>query len=128
LKLGWDATSSLVSELHPDILKSVLLLYRRYELLNFCVQEYGRTLSDLELASDDPRKVQLKKHLNSTIDTFNTTIDSAREQGRNLAGQLLPLAGLKVPKKSEAPPRDYAQDVEKLLSERAARLKRLGEM
>ena len=125
--LGWHAVSGLVSELPADLVKSVLLLYRRYEHLNFCVQEYSRAADELQtLETSSQRSAVLRSRINSTIDVFNTSIDKAFDEGKSLAAKLLPIAGIDERREADAPTRDYAKDVDNLLGERAQRLERLG--
>jgi hypothetical protein len=124
--LGWNAVGGLITELHADLVKSTLLLYTRYQHLNFCIQEYGRVLD--ELAKSDVgsnRESTLKRELNATIDVFNTSVDIVFDQGRELAGKLLPVARIKESAKDAQPARDYAADVDKLLRDRARRMKDL---
>lgn len=125
--IGWHAVGTLVSELHPDLVKSILLLYRRYEHLDFCVAEYGRVLDEIQrLEPGSKRETYLKGQIDSTIDVFNTSVDTVFDQGKTLAGKLLPIAGLKNNDEAPAPARDYGADVDKLLAERAERIRRLG--
>ena len=129
--LAWDATTDLLRELPADLLKQILLLYVRYEQLNSYVQEYGKTLDELQAAqaaNNAHRETMLKGHLNSIIDAFNTALDKVIETAKDpILPQLLKLSGIKE-MKTEKLPRDYMADVEKLLEERAERIRALSVM
>ena len=127
-RLAWDATTDLLRELPPDLLKRILLLYTRYEHLNYCVEDYGKTVDELQTAKNDPHRENiLKHHLNSTIDVFNTALDTTIDSGKEIMPLLLKAAGIKETKDKNAP-RDYAKDVDKLLREREERIRALGAM
>ena len=126
--IGWQAASGLISELPPDLIKDVLLMYRRYEHLNFCIAEYGKTFEELQaVEKGSPREATVRRHLDTTIDVFNTGIDTAFEQGKTLAGKLLHVAGIKERVDPSTPVRNYDKVVEELLGERARRLDALNQ-
>lgn len=124
-RLGWDATTDLLRELPPDLVKRILLLYKRYDYLNFCVGEFSKTFDELHAVRNDPQREKvLRDHLASTVDAFNIALDKAIDTGKEIAPQLLKLARVKE-EKATTPPRDYARDVEEHLRERAERIRRL---
>lgn len=125
--LAWDATTDLLRELPPDLVKRILLLYRRYQHLNFCVNEYAKTMDELPSWSDPHQIAILKGHLNSTIDTFNTGLDTAIDTGKEILPQLLKLSGIKE-EETDQPPRDYTRVVDEHLRGRAERIRALGAM
>ena len=65
--------------------------------------------------------------MNSTIDTFNTGLDTAIDTGKEILPQLLKLSGIKE-EKTDEPPRDYTKVVDEHLRGRAERIRALGSM
>jgi len=123
-RLGWDATTDLLRELPPDLVKRTLLLYKRYDYLNFCVREFSTTFDELQAAKNDTERTKvLNGHLASTVDAFNIALNKAIDTAKEILPQLLKLAGIKEEKTTTAPPRDYARDVEDHLRERAERIR-----
>jgi hypothetical protein len=127
--MAWDASSSIVSELDPGVLKRLVLLYNRFETVNELVPLYADASDQLDAcAADAPKRPKLTKYVNSIIDVFNTTLDSAFDDSKVLLPSLLSAAGIPLDEGDSGPTRDYASDVRKLLSEREKRLKALEEM
>ena len=125
--MGWDATSESLRELPAELIKSLVLLYNRYRYLNSTAQNFGKSLDQYESLPDtDPRKQRLQRNLDVYIDVFNTSLDKAIENGKTTLPQLLILSGVKERAEAEAKLRDYAKDVEKLLSDREERIRRLN--
>jgi|SRR4051812_27339000 len=124
--LGWESASNSLSELDAETLKSLVLLYHRYRYLNKCVFLYAEALRERDAtAVDDARRPRMERQLDLAIDVFNTAIDSAIEQGKQLLPRILSAAKIKESRTPPGEVRNYQDLVDKLFAEREARMRRL---
>ncbi len=120
---AWEKAGDRVSELDPDLVKRLLLLYIRYSDLNNYVSMFNQLLYQQDaFSATDPRRKVLERNLAAIIDNFNTGIDKAIESGKSISTSLLHVVRIKIPKTSKGPTRDYASDVERFMSDREERI------
>ncbi|MBL8989743.1 MAG: hypothetical protein JNJ80_25965 [Gemmatimonadetes bacterium] len=125
--MGWDSAAQVLSELDPELLKSLVLLYNRYRYLNRCVELYAEALREQDaMPKTDPRYPRVQRHLEITIDVFNTAIDNTIDDGKKILPRLLAGAGIKEPKTKPTEVRNYQDLVDKLIAEREGRLRGLA--
>lgn len=125
--IGWQTSASALSEMPAETIKTLVLLYNRYRYLNDRVGAFARVLQQRDaLPEGDARRLQLQRELDLMIDTFNTGIDKAIEDGKAILPDLLALSGVKEHPVAEEQLRNYAADVDKLFADREERIKRLN--
>ncbi len=125
--LGWESASGVISELDAELLKSLVLLYHRYRYLNKCVGLYSDGLRELDsMPQTDQRYPRVKRHLDLTIDVFNTAIDEAIDHGKKLLPKILATTTIREPKVTQGEARNYQELVDKLFAEREGRVKKLS--
>lgn len=94
--MAWDAVAPRLSELPPDLLKRILLLYNRYRACNHAVVLHSKAADErtsLPPKNGEERRKQLTVFINSTIDVFDTGLDNTLEDARDILPQLLQLGG-----------------------------------
>lgn len=120
---AWEKAGDRVSELDPDLVKQLLLLYIRYSDLNNYVSTFSKFHYQQEaLGTMDPQREVLDRNLAAIIDTFNNTIDIAIESGKSISTSLISVARIKIPKEAKGMTRDYAADIERFMADREARI------
>jgi hypothetical protein len=122
--MGWDAAGDLVSELPVKMLRELVLLYNQFQSLNRHVSAFGDYLREFESQpKGSAERAKADIQVMSTIDVFNTGIDSTISNAQALLPELAKVAKHKDEKVAEAP--DYEGRVAKLIGERQERLQGL---
>ena len=120
---AWEKAGDRVSELDPDLVKRLLLLYIRYSDINNSVRTFIKLHDKMgALCASDPQREVLDRNLAAIIDTFNNTIDIAIESGKSICTSLIHMARIKIPKAYKGPARDYTGDIERFMADREARI------
>lgn len=128
-RIGFDSTSELLRELSPVQLKRVLLLYNRFQAANRQVAAYAEALDEFEAlkrSGEDTAKVE--RHMDTILDTFNTGLDKAFEQSKEVVEEVMRLGGIREKVDPEEPPPDYRARVQQHMAHRRRRLEALRDM
>lgn len=122
--LSWGAAGDLVSELPVKMLRELVLLYNQFESLNRHVGAFGQYLREFEsLPVGSAARAKAELQVLSTIDVFNTGIDSTIDNAQALLPQLARLAQVKETQPDA--PLDLESRVAKMIAERQERLQAL---
>ena len=122
--LSWGAAGDLVSELPVKMLRELVLLYKQFESLNRHVGAFGQYLREFEsLPVGSAARAKAELQVLSTIDVFNTGIDSTIDNAQALLPQLARLAQVKETQPDA--PLDLESRVAKMIAERQERLQAL---
>ena len=115
-RLGFDAVAGLLGEMPTAVLRSVLLLYNRYDEANRSAALYSRLLDQLEILPPDyVGRAKLEKDLKTVVDAFNTNVDISIHQGQSLLKQLVPLAKQKETAAQNEPAIDQGSRVREMM-------------
>ncbi len=123
--LAWETAAQALVELPPETLKSVLLLYNRYGHLNESVTFFDAALRDI--AQHSPASAEQKRaerQADVIIDVFNTGIDAAIDQAKQLTPDLFSLA--KITPAGDLDTSEFGAKLEQLRKEREERIRRLS--
>jgi hypothetical protein len=119
--VGWTAVGNLISELPPDTLRKVVLLYNQFAGLNRDVDLYASLFSEYKAApGGSALKQTVETHMLYAIDTFNTGIDSTIDNAQILLPHLARLARMKDEPGVADP--DFAGRANKLVKDRTRRI------
>jgi hypothetical protein len=126
---AWGAAQEALQELPPRLIKKIVFLYSRFDDLNANVQRFARAFDRYDaLPADGAQEAvnRCRRELNVLLDVFNTGLDKAIDECKELLAELKRIGKIKEDKAGE--PLDFGARVRNLTAEREQRLKLLAEM
>ena len=122
--MAWSATAPLVSELPAKLVRKLVILYNRYDSLNRQIELFSDAVRERTTTSGSA-KINAELMVVATLNAFNTGVDAAIDQGKELLRELVDVAGWKENSAERAQVVDYAQVAAKHMRMRQDQLNKL---
>jgi len=100
--VGWNATAALVTELPGKTIRQLVTLYSRYDNLNRQNTLFGDAVRERAHSQNSAQQLNAEEMARHTLNAFQSGVDVAISQGKELLRELVPLAGWKETDKERA--------------------------
>lgn len=124
-RLAFDAAIGGLSELPAPLVRKLVLLYNRVDLINKFVPMYSDAVDARDsLNPEDARRSSAERYCNTILDAFNTTIDKVFEESKEVLPELIALG--KIVEKEDKAVESHQERVDQHFIEREKRLEALA--